>query len=188
VNTLSAQSWTLDRLLEQWANEALPTLPISGVSLDSRLVEAGDLYLAVGGEVTHGMRYAEGAVKAGAKAVATTPDALQRFPEIVDTLRAVNVPLIAIDDIDQKCADIASLFYGYPDRAMTLIAVTGTDGKTSVCRFISQAFHSVNRRCGYIGTLHPMSLLYAECWLAFVIKAPRWLHLKRLLMVCQKGD
>ncbi len=153
MNTLSAQSWTLDRLLEQWVNEALPTLPISGVSLDSRLVEAGDLYLAVGGEVTHGMRYAEGAVKAGAKAVATTPDALRRFPDVADSLRAVNVPLIVIDDIDQKCADIASLFYGYPDRAMTLIAVTGTDGKTSVCRFISQAFHSVNRHCGYIGTL-----------------------------------
>jgi len=128
VNTLSTQTWTLNSLLEDWVSEVLPALPIDGVSLDSRLLEEGDLYLAVAGEITHGMRYAELAVKAGAKAVATSPDALLRFPEVVASLRAIDIPVVAIEDI-------------------------GTDGKTSVCRFISQAFHSVNRDCGYIGTL-----------------------------------
>jgi len=145
--------WTLDRLLEGWVSETLPSLQINGLSLDSRLVSTGDLYLALGGAKTHGMRFADSAVESGARAIATTPQGIEQFADTVDVLRSANIPVIVIDNIEEKCADIASRFYGYPDKAMTLIAVTGTDGKTSVCRFIAQAFRSVNRKCGYIGTL-----------------------------------
>jgi len=83
----------------------------------------------------------------------STPQGLEQFAGTVEALRSANIPVFAIDNIEEKCADIASRFYGHPDRAMTLVAVTGTDGKTSVCRFIAQAFRRVNRNCGYIGTL-----------------------------------
>ena len=146
-------SWTLNVLLTDWVSESLPDTPVSGVSLDSRLIERGDLYLAVDGAVTHGMRYAQAAVDAGAAAVVIASDDVESFADVIETIRKRGVPVIAVDDLASQCADIAARFYDYPDRAMTVIAVTGTDGKTSVCRFIAQAFDAVGKRCGYIGTL-----------------------------------
>lgn len=149
----SAQNWKLQALLDEWLCEPAPDMSISGVSLDSRLVQAGDLYLAVGGAVTHGIRFAEAAVSAGACAVAVAPDIVADFSDSVEALQRASVPVLLIENLDQLCATIASRFYGHPDQDMTLIAVTGTDGKTSVCRFICQAFAAANRPCGYIGTL-----------------------------------
>jgi len=146
-------SCSLDDLLGELTGQTLPQLSVSGVNLDSRLVEAGDLYLAVDGAVTHGMRYAESAIEAGAVAVATAPESLQEFESVIDSLREKKIPIVFIENIAQKVAPIADRFYQQPDQAMTLIAVTGTDGKTSVCRFIAQAFVGAEQTCGYIGTL-----------------------------------
>ena len=145
--------WLLNELLHGWAMVEMPELKVQGVCLDSRLVEQGDLYLALDGADTHGMRFAESAVASGAVAIATTPESIDAFAETIQTLEARKIPVIAIENLGQCCAGIASRFYREPDQSMTLIAVTGTDGKTSVCRFISQAFSSVGLHCGYIGTL-----------------------------------
>lgn len=149
----AAPSWTLDTLLTDLTSDALPSLPVSGVSQDSRLVESGDLYLALPGATTHGMRFADAAVAAGAVAVLCSPDALKTYADSVASLRTAEVPVFAIAGLDAGYADLAARFYGQPDRALTLIAVTGTDGKTSVCRFIAQAFSAIGQPCGYIGTL-----------------------------------
>jgi len=61
--------------------------------------------------------------------------------------------VLVVADLENQCAAIASRFYGSPDKNMTLVAVTGTDGKTSVCQFIAQSFAALERPCGYIGTL-----------------------------------
>ncbi|MDB4222813.1 UDP-N-acetylmuramoyl-L-alanyl-D-glutamate--2,6-diaminopimelate ligase [Granulosicoccus sp.] len=153
MTTITPDSWLLNELLQDWVAVDAPALKIQGLCLDSRLVAQGDLYLALDGAQTHGMRFAESAVASGAVAVATSPDAIEAFSSTVQALRKNNVPVIAIDQLSQHCAQIASRFYREPDRSMTLIAVTGTDGKTSVCRFIAQAFGSIDLACGYIGTL-----------------------------------
>lgn len=146
-------NWTLQTLLSDQARESVPDVAVHGVCLDSRLVTSGDVYLAVDGATTHGMRYALAAVAAGAVAVVTTPGALDDHADIVEQLRAEGTPVVAIDELKQHSAAIASRFYGAPSGQLTIIAVTGTDGKTSVCRFIAQTFSALNRRCGYIGTI-----------------------------------
>lgn len=146
-------NWTLDSLLQAWAGASLPALPVSGVSLDSRLVEAGDVYLAVGGATTHGIEFADAAMAAGAVAVLLAPDALVSHSGTVELLRIKGVPVFAIAELESVCGAIAARFYGEPDQSMTLLAVTGTDGKTSVCRFIAQALQAAGYSCGYIGTL-----------------------------------
>lgn len=143
----------LDALLEPWAPSSVPSIVVSGVNLDSRLVVQGDLYLAVAGATTHGMHYAQAAVDNGAIAVALSTSEQTMFAPIVQELEAQSVPVVKVDTLEQSCAQIASRFYGEPDKAMKLIAVTGTDGKTSVCRFIAQALAVNHQVCGYIGTL-----------------------------------
>ncbi len=146
-------TWTLDTLLEGFTREDLPSLSVHGISQDSRLVEPGDLYLALPGATTHGLRFAEAAVASGAVAVACSPDALAAHEQAVASLRAAQVPLVVIEELDTRFVMLAARCYGEPDKALKLVAVTGTDGKTSVCRFIAQALSSVDQPCGYIGTL-----------------------------------
>ncbi|MFK8079219.1 MAG: UDP-N-acetylmuramoyl-L-alanyl-D-glutamate--2,6-diaminopimelate ligase [Granulosicoccus sp.] len=146
-------NWSLDALLSPWVSEGVPAIAVTGVNLDSRLVSAGDAYLAVGGATTHGMHYALNAVDAGAVAVLASDATFRQFNAIIDELVARDVAVVAVTGLDHRCGDIASRFYGEPDKSMTMVAVTGTDGKTSVCRFIAQAFAANHQSCGYIGTL-----------------------------------
>ncbi|ASJ75892.1 UDP-N-acetylmuramoyl-L-alanyl-D-glutamate--2,6-diaminopimelate ligase [Granulosicoccus antarcticus] len=151
--SIASENWTLATLLEGLTDDVLSTQTVSGVCLDSRLIESGDLYLAVGGASTHGMQFAQAAIAAGAMGVACSPEAIEAYTDIVNTLREANIPVLGIQDLDNRCALIAARFYESPDQSLTLIAVTGTDGKTSVCRFIAQALTSTGQACGYIGTL-----------------------------------
>lgn len=146
-------NWTLDVLLEPMSLPAIPAVQILGISLDSRLVEPGDLYLAVAGKSTHGIRFAKPAIEAGAVAMLVAPEIETQFQDSIEALRADGFTVVAVPELDSRCADIAERFYDKPDSKMTLIAVTGTDGKTSVCRFITSALNSIDKPCGYVGTL-----------------------------------
>ena len=128
-------------------------LEIHGLSLDSRLVQAGDLYLAVGGASTHGLRFAEDAIMRGAVAVAFNPDVLDNTSELDAFIGSGAVPFIPVPELEQQCASLATRFYHAPDETLDVIAVTGTDGKTSVCQFIASALSATGTPCGYIGTL-----------------------------------
>ena len=130
---------------------------ISGVCLDSRDVEPGDLYVAIGGATTHGIHHALDAVRRGAAAVTIDPADIVSFePEAAAALEALleeGVPIVEVPALASRAPDIASRFHGYPDRALTIVAVTGTDGKTSVCRFVAEALSMLGASCGYIGTI-----------------------------------
>ena len=151
--TVASYHWSLDTLLSPWASSAVPAVAVSGVNLDSRMVEAGDAYLAVAGAITHGMRFAEMAADAGAVAVVCSNEYLAEFADVVSRLEVRNVPVVFVDQLEGFCGAIASRCYHEPDKAMTMVAVTGTDGKSSVCRFIAQALNANHQCCGYIGTL-----------------------------------
>ena len=151
--SLAASHWLLDALMHPWIEQNVPTVEVFGVNLDSRLVQKGDLYLAVAGSTTHGIHYAISAVNAGAVAVAISASEFAGAGVIVEQLIQREVPVLVVDELEVQSCAIASRFYNNPDQSMKLIAVTGTDGKTSVCRFISQAFRANDSVCGYIGTL-----------------------------------
>lgn len=136
--------------------EALVRVPavldagISGLALDSRSVQQGDLFLALAGHTVHGVDFAADAVAAGAAAIAWEPGATIDVepPE----LRDAGIPVFAIERLGQYVGMIADRFYGSPSREMFVTGITGTDGKTSCSHFIAQAFSSLGPACGIIGT------------------------------------
>jgi len=148
------QRMSLRELLHDMGDTvSLPALDVSGVCLDSRQANAGDLYLAVGGEATHGLRYVADALTRNIAAVAAPVGDIDAFAEARAALAAADVPLIEIPELKALVGRIAARFYGEPSEQLHVVAVTGTDGKTSVCRFIANALDSLGQRCGYIGTL-----------------------------------
>src|SRR5689334_25246475 len=97
---------------------------LSGLTLDSRSVEPGDLYVALPGARVHGAAFCADAVAAGAVAVLTDPDGRARAV-------ASGVPVFVLADPRGKLGEIACWVYGDPSGRLRLIGVTGTSGKTT---------------------------------------------------------
>ncbi|MBX2837017.1 MAG: UDP-N-acetylmuramoyl-L-alanyl-D-glutamate--2,6-diaminopimelate ligase [Gammaproteobacteria bacterium] len=131
----------------------VPDIEVFGVCLDSRLVQSGDLYLCISGYSTHGLEFVEQALANGAVAVATDSGSLQKHPYAADLLSRHQIPTVEVPDLKQSVGALAARFYDDPSRCLSVVAVTGTDGKTSVCRFVADALVELNVSCGYIGTL-----------------------------------
>lgn len=119
---------------------------ITGVSIDSRKVEHGDLFIAYPGFAVDGRKYIQDAIKKGARAIL-----LEGEGEAVACNE--NVTLITLPQVRAKVGLIAAKFYGYPARQLTVIGVTGTSGKTSCAHFIASALTSLGKKCGFIGTI-----------------------------------
>ena len=143
---------TLARLLQGIKGvTVLRDITVSGLALDSRKVQAGDLFLAVAGTRVHGLDHARQAIALGAAAVAWEPVADNT--SLAEAAALLPVPVVAVPDLGHTVGVIADRFYGHPSRGLFTIGVTGTDGKTSCCHFIAQALNTADRRCGVIGTL-----------------------------------
>jgi len=136
---------------------AVAGITVTGLQLDSRRVEPGDLYLALRGAQTHGLHFAANAIDRGAVAVAIDADDSSSMDAAMlatlEALRAQGFPVVDVPALASRSASLATRLHGHPDRLLTLVAVTGTDGKTSVCRFIADALERLGTPCGYIGTL-----------------------------------
>jgi UDP-N-acetylmuramoyl-L-alanyl-D-glutamate--2,6-diaminopimelate ligase len=134
---------TLQELLENWVDESRD-LRLTGISLDNRKIEVGDAFVAVQGQVSHGLDYARAAVAAGA--VAVIHDGLQTVPELT-------VPTVKVTDLGNRLGELASRFYAAPSEQMTIAGITGTNGKTSVAHFLAQSWQRVYGNAGMVGTL-----------------------------------
>lgn len=121
---------------------------VSGVKLDSRQVLQGDLFFACFGSNHDGRDFIDAAIDKGAVVVLAHADA--RWQGIV--VRR-GVPIIAVDDLAARVGIISGRFYDEPSAAMTMIGVTGTNGKTSCTQFIAQILTAMSRPCGVVGTL-----------------------------------
>ena len=129
-------------LLRQFA--ALGIEP-SGVADDSREVRPGDLFLAYPGDAADGRRYIADAIERGASAVVWEADGSNGV--VWDELR---VPNVAVSGLRDLAGNIAHAVLGDPSERLSLVAVTGTNGKTSCTQWIARAHP---RRCAIIGTL-----------------------------------
>ena len=118
---------------------------IEGLALDSRKVAPGDLFFALEGSQSHGRQFVDQAIERGAAAVLQEA-AWGRVSE------RGGVPLIAVPALKFKLGEIASRWFGDPSRAMAVVGVTGTNGKTSVSHFVARALRA-DGPCGLIGTL-----------------------------------
>jgi UDP-N-acetylmuramoyl-L-alanyl-D-glutamate--2,6-diaminopimelate ligase len=137
----------IERLLLGLTDAAPPSqLRASDITLDSRSVTDGCLFLAEAGISSHGLEHAQQAAQAGAVAIAYEPVAGLLIPD-------VSVPLIPVPGLHAVAGVIADRFFGSPSRAMEVVGVTGTNGKTSVTQLTAHAFGSAGYRCGVMGTL-----------------------------------
>lgn len=123
---------------------AQAAVPVNGLALDSRQVIAGNVFLAVRGHKLDGRDFIDKAIAKGAAAViADAPIDESLWP----------LPVIAVDNLAQQLSDIAGRFYGHPSRAMSLVGVTGTNGKSSVTHYVAQLLEALGHPCGVMGTL-----------------------------------
>jgi len=121
-------------------------LMIRELTLDSRNVRGGDLFLAVPGGSFDGRDHIADALKRGAAAVAYEVEGAKVLP-------ITDVPLIPVKGLSAQLSDIAGRFYGDPSRNLNLVGVTGTNGKTSVTQLVAQALDLLGQHCGIVGTL-----------------------------------
>lgn len=144
---------TLKQLLSGLpVSEYLPDIEINGLTIDSREVEPGFVFIALEGQLDHGLAYAEAAISRGAVAVICDEKFDQYCQQILSRLmsRAICVP---VRGLQSKLGEMASKFYGEPSEKIFISGVTGTDGKTSVSHFIAQAMNQAYGSSAVIGTL-----------------------------------
>lgn len=117
---------------------------IHGIAYDSRQVKNGDLFVCISGFKSDGHWFAEQAIAGGAVAVLA-----EREIDLNE-----NVSLLVCPDTRQAMARLASNFYQQPSRALRVIGVTGTNGKTSTTHLIQAILEEAGKKTGILGTLY----------------------------------
>jgi UDP-N-acetylmuramoyl-L-alanyl-D-glutamate--2,6-diaminopimelate ligase len=117
---------------------------VSGVTLDSRAVEPGDLYVALPGTRVHGAAFCADAVAAGAVAVLTDPDGRARAA-------ATGVPVFVLANPRGKLGEVSCWVYGNPSSRLQLIGVTGTSGKTTSTYLLESGLRAAGHQTGLVG-------------------------------------
>lgn len=118
---------------------------ITGLVLDSRAVRPGNAFVAIAGFGAHGLGFVDQARANGAAAILFEPPAPIELPAPADA--------IAVPGLRARMGAMADQFHGQPSRALTMVGVTGTNGKTSTVQLLAQAWHLLGTASGSIGTL-----------------------------------
>lgn len=114
---------------------------VSGITYDSREVGPGSLFAALRGSDFDGHRYIGAAIEKGAAAILAE--------EPVDA----NVPVIVVENSRAALAPISGTFYGHPSRELTMIGITGTDGKTTTSYLVRHILQHAGIVTGLVGTV-----------------------------------
>ncbi len=170
---LSALLSALPRDLEptEWVRSAPNVDPvIRGVSYDSRKVSPGDLFVALRGSTADGHEYIDRALEQGAAAV------------LVEEAPAAPIlgacPAVVVPDTRQALAPISARFFGDPASELTMVGITGTNGKTSTTYLVESILAAADHRVGLIGTV---DIRYAGERVPSVNTTPESLDLQRTL-------
>ncbi|MFS0727604.1 UDP-N-acetylmuramoyl-L-alanyl-D-glutamate--2,6-diaminopimelate ligase [Paenibacillus sp. 1P07SE] len=114
---------------------------VSGIRIDSRKVEPGDLFICLPGHTVDGHDYAAQAAERGAAAL------------VVERPLAVDLPQLVVKDSRLAMAVMGSHYYGYPSQRLRMIGVTGTNGKTTTTYLIERVLADAGHAAGVIGTI-----------------------------------
>ena len=123
--------------------DQLPDLSIHGIAIDSRAVKPGYLFVAMRGGSFDGHDFIPRAIENGAVAIVGEKD-----------LTGCPVPYIRVENTRQSLTWIAASFYDFPARKLTVIGVTGTDGKTTTCNLIYKILLAAGIKAGLISTVN----------------------------------
>jgi UDP-N-acetylmuramoyl-L-alanyl-D-glutamate--2,6-diaminopimelate ligase len=118
-----------------------PQIEISGLAYDSGHVEAGTLFFCVRGETRDGHDFASEAVERGAVAL------------VAERPLDLGVPEVEVADARAAMAPIAAVFNGDPTAELTVVGITGTNGKTTTAFLVRELFEDAGTRCGLLGTV-----------------------------------
>ena len=122
---------------------------IRGIQYDSRKVARDEVFVAIRGTATDGHKFINAAIGKGAKAVVVEDDSA-----IPDSLfMHAGVVKIVVHDSRKALAQISANFYGHPSRRLTLVGVTGTNGKTTTTYLIKSILEARGDKVGLIGTI-----------------------------------
>ncbi|HEV2074018.1 MAG TPA: Mur ligase family protein, partial [Thermomicrobiales bacterium] len=117
------------------------SVTVTGLTFDSRAVQPGDLFAALPGSDFDGHSYIPAAIERGAAVV------------LAERLIESSVPVILVNDSRAALAPISAAFYGYPSRELTMIGLTGTDGKTTTSFLVRDLLRAGGHQTGLIGTV-----------------------------------
>jgi len=123
-------------------NRQIPSVQVNGLSLDSRTIEKGNLFVAIPGIDLDGHDYIQQAIKNGAVAVITNGRDVGKL----------SVPQIKVANPRRAASIIAANYYGHPTRELTVIGITGTNGKTTTASLIRSIFSTAGTKIAQMGT------------------------------------
>ncbi len=119
------------------------SINITGVAYDSRRVQPGNVFVALEGINTNGHDYIAAAIERGASAVIGSRP-----------LEGLSTPYIRVQDTRHALAYLSAAFYRFPARRMTVIGVTGTDGKTTTTNLLFKILLEAGKRVGMVSTVN----------------------------------
>jgi UDP-N-acetylmuramoyl-L-alanyl-D-glutamate--2,6-diaminopimelate ligase len=136
--------WLLDGIAKIPATEAR----VSDLTLDSRQVRPGSLFLALPGLHVHGLEFAEDAAKRGASAVLWEPRGEATLPALPPAVFTAAVP-----HLSGLVGRIADRFFNWPSSHLNVVGITGTNGKTTCAYLLAQCLERLGHAAAYMGTI-----------------------------------
>lgn len=131
------------------ADRVVPDVKVNGITMDSREISAGDLFIALKGLQFDARDFAVAALQAGAVAVLVDASDVDSLDHSI----AGSPGVLVINDLEQSLSQLAGRFYGHPSKHLTLIGVTGTNGKTTISYYMAQMLEKLGQSSAIIGTL-----------------------------------
>lgn len=124
----------------------LTSMAVNKLTLDSRCVDKGDVFVALKGDLYDGKQFIMQALESGASAV------LVDASEVNEIKDKEALPLVPIVQLNEHLSCFAANFYNQPSGKLSVVGITGTNGKTSCAQFFAQAVALLNGQCGVVGT------------------------------------
>lgn len=119
-------------------------LPFNAICIDSRKVALGSAFIAIKGTLVDGHQYIDTAITQGATII---------ICEVLPSEKRESVTYVLVKDSSIAAGELAAAFYGFPSKEMTVVGVTGTNGKTTVTTLLYQLFTKLGYKCGLISTV-----------------------------------
>ncbi|WP_372519119.1 UDP-N-acetylmuramoyl-L-alanyl-D-glutamate--2,6-diaminopimelate ligase [Candidatus Ruminimicrobiellum ovillum] len=149
-------------------------IDIKGLSYDSRKVSPGDMFFALNGTHTNGIEFSDQAISKGAVCIVSDTE-----------IKNCSCTNIVVNDVFLCMSKLSAKFYDYPDKKLTIIGVTGTNGKTSITYMTESIFKKLNINIGVIGTI---SYRYADVVIDAPNTTPQSLDLYKMMSEMVKSN
>jgi UDP-N-acetylmuramoyl-L-alanyl-D-glutamate--2,6-diaminopimelate ligase len=183
-------------------------MEITGIAYHSKTVEPGNLFVAIEGFKTSGNRFIDEAIARGAVAIAIAAETAACATETVASTETVACATEAVagvasakgvastptypgaifqiktDTPRRFLAEVSRRFYGYPDKNLTLVGITGTNGKTTTAYLIKSILEAAMRKTGLIGTIKHFD---GKNWIKAENTTPESLDLTKLFTTMVKN-